>query len=158
MISSKKLFQKFLYASCTLVISPCRIETTPITAQTTRNTMKMIKHPMSVYVCRFKFPPQFTIGFSCWGTDSTLSLLPQQPMFKSITSILFNQAWPQLKYHANSSLFKPTEKWIYYLEIFLKPIFWYFYSIGYVISFYLIHVIHILFASRVQKSTKLFSW
>ena len=85
-------FEKLLYASCTLVISPCRMEMTPITAQTTRNTMKMIKHPMSVYVCRFKFPPQFTIGFSCWGTDSTLSLLPQQPMFKSFTSILFNLA------------------------------------------------------------------
>ena len=105
-----KLFEKFLYASSTLVISPCKMEMTPITAQTTRNTMKMIKHPMSVYVCRFKFPPQFTIGFSCWGTDSTLSLLPQQPMFKLITSVLLNSAWRQHKYHANFSLFKLTEK------------------------------------------------
>ena len=153
-----KLFEKFLYDSSTLVISPCKMEMTPITAQTTRNTMKMIKHPMSVYVCRFKFPPQFTIGFSCWGTDSTLSLLPQQPMFKLITSVLLNSAWPQHKYHANFSLFKLTEKWISYLGIFLRTCFWLFLFNG---IYYFI-----LFDSRdptffdftSTKIIKLFSW
>ena len=153
------MLEKFLYASSTLVISPCKMEMTPITAQTTRNTMKMIKHPMSVYVCRFKFPPQFTIGFSCWGTDSTLSLLPQQPMFKLITSNLFDSAWPQHKYHANFSLFKLTEKWISYMGIFLRTCFWLFlFSMEYIISFYLIHVIQLLLTLRVQKMIKLFSW
>ena len=64
----------------TLVISPVRMEITPTTAQTTRKTIKMIKHTMSVYLCRFKFPSQFTTGASCWGTDSTFSFAPQQPI------------------------------------------------------------------------------